>query len=429
MTSPITAAAFSHTPVLLQECLHYISPITALKPFVTRGAGTGRRRQGLAPTTPAKDTSAYTFVDATFGGGGYTKAILERFPSARVIAIDQDPAAFKEAEALALKIGGDRVLPVRGKFGDMVALLEKELGLKGPCIDGVVFDIGVSSYQIDQGYRGFSFRTDGPLDMRMCSDKVHGPKYDLLANSSLTAEHIVNTFSEPDLANIIYENGDEKKSRRIARAIVKARQAESIKTTKQLADIVLKGAGKYVGAIHPATRTFQALRIYVNDELNQFRQGLLAAETLLKPSGTLVGVTFHSLEDTILKNFLRTTSGATIGLGLRYYKEKGRYGYQGIERYRNRRISEVSSIAAMEKLYQQDIERLEERRKELEEGREVFDVSKNQGDEEGMKPSFQILTKKSVAPSDEEVERNVRARSAKLRAAVRTESEPMGATV
>ncbi|KAJ3061226.1 hypothetical protein HDU98_002859 [Podochytrium sp. JEL0797] len=430
MASPVStaaAAAFSHNPVLLKEVLHYMSPITALTSFsaTTQPVG-GRRRQPLSAAStiaPVRDTSAYTFVDATFGGGGYTRALLDTFPGSKVIAIDQDPAAIGEARKLAEKVGEGRVIPVRGMFGDMSGLLERELGMSGPCVDGVVFDIGVSSYQIDQGYRGFSWRADGPLDMRMCADKLHGPKFDEMANSSLTAEFVVNTYSEVDLANLIYQYGEEKKSRRIARAIVNARELEPIKTTAGLASVVVKGAGKYFGAIHPATRTFQALRIYVNDELNQFKQGLLCAETLLKPHGTLVGVTFHSLEDRLLKSFLRTTSGVTKGLGLRYYKESGRNGYKGIENYRRKEVNEVGNIAAMERAFEQDSERL--RMQSLLEQQERFnDASWQQQD--AANPSFSISTKKAVVPGDEEVHANVRARSAKLRAGVRTENGAMG---
>ncbi|KAJ3011039.1 UNVERIFIED_CONTAM: hypothetical protein HDU68_001857 [Siphonaria sp. JEL0065] len=411
MTTP---TAFIHKPVLLKEVLHYISPITALTPLRRAGLQHGRKRLPLAII---KDRTPYTFVDATFGGGGYTKAILEKFPASKVIAVDQDPAAIEEAKALAGQYKG-RVVPVRGKFGDLVSLLEKEAGITGQCIDGIVFDIGVSSYQLDQGYRGFSWRSDGPLDMRMCADNVHGPRFDVLANSSITAEHIVNTFSQEDLANIIYEYGEEGKSRRIARAIVKAREEAPIKTTAQLGQIVVKGAGKYFGNIHPATRTFQALRIYVNDELNQFKLGLSAAESLLKPQGTVVGVTFHSLEDRILKSFLRTNSGIIPGLGLRYYKQTGRNGYRGIEKYRRRHMNaEVSTIAALEKAFERDVENLNRKLEEEADLEEELTVASKKSD-----ASFKITTKKAVQPSDEEVEENPRARSAKLRAGIRTEN-------
>ncbi|KAI9352638.1 S-adenosyl-methyltransferase MraW [Obelidium mucronatum] len=387
MAATTVAQQFSHTPVLLKEVLHYISPITALTAYRGSGAA-GRRRQLLSSH---KDTSAYTFVDATFGGGGYTKAILNTFPGSKLIAIDQDPAAIHEAKLLAEKYEPGRLVPVRGKFGNMSSLLEKELGMTGPCVDGVVFDIGVSSFQIDQGYRGFSWRFDGPLDMRMCADKVHGPRFDELANSSYTAEHIVNTFSEFDLANIIYEYGEERKSRKIARAIVKARTSEPITSTTQLGKIVLKGVGKYSENTHPAMRTFQALRIYINDELNQFKYGLSAAETLLKPSGTLVGVTFHSLEDSILKTFLREASGIQAGPGLRYYKESGKNGYRGIEKYRRRHYkAELPTIAAMEMAFEQDVERLEMNLRD--------DTLEATSGETCDSTTFKIITRRAVPP-------------------------------
>ncbi|KAI8607396.1 ribosomal RNA small subunit methyltransferase H, partial [Chytriomyces sp. MP71] len=249
----MAAPAFSHSPVLLRQVLQHLAPPAAL---AAAGASAvtapgGRTARRLAP---ALDASKYTFMDATFGGGGYTRAILEKFPNSKVIAIDQDPAAMEQAKQLAEQFKG-RFIPLRGKFGSMTKLLESELGMIGPCLDGVVFDIGVSSYQLDNAYRGFSFRNEGPLDMRMCADTLVGPQFDELANSSLTADHIVNTFAESELADIIFEYGDERKSRRIARAIVQARDVNPIKTTRELSELVVKSAGKNYGAIHPATRT------------------------------------------------------------------------------------------------------------------------------------------------------------------------------
>ncbi|KAJ3241106.1 hypothetical protein HDU81_001892 [Chytriomyces hyalinus] len=417
----MTGSKFKHTPVLLKEVLKYINPAASsatANDSVRSNAGRRMRRQlgGLQARSEA-DMRDLTFVDATFGGGGYTRGILERFPRAKVIAIDQDPAAIQEAKDLADSFQG-RVLPVRGKFGNLVQLLEKELGMKGPCIDGIVFDVGVSSYQIDNGHRGFSIKNDGPLDMRMCADSLHSPKFDVLANATLSADHVVNTFSQEDLANIIYEYGDEKKSRKIARAIVEARKVDPIQNTARLAQVIAEGAGKYLGNIHPATRTFQALRIYVNDEMNELRRGLSAAESLLRPQGTLVTVTFHSLEDGIVKQFLRKCSGTRPGLGLRYYKESGKFGYRGIEKYRRRDERELSSIAAMESALLEDMEKIESMRQKPESNSDDRYMSDAEEEAPGKEnASFLKSVRKPVLPTDEEVDENPRARSAKLRAA------------
>jgi 16S rRNA (cytosine1402-N4)-methyltransferase len=232
------------------------------------------------------------YLDGTFGAGGYTQGILEA-ADCRVIAIDRDPTAVARGQALAQEYEG-RLTVLEGCFGEMDRLLE-EAG-EGP-LDGVALDIGVSSMQIDEAERGFSFRNDGPLDMRMGGE---GP----------SAAEVVNETEEGALADIIYRYGEERQSRRIARAICRARAEAPITRTLQLAEIV-RGAIKGAGAqsIDPATRTFQALRIYVNDELGELERGLAAAERLLAPEGRLVVVAFHSLEDRIVKAFFKEMSG------------------------------------------------------------------------------------------------------------------------
>ncbi|HEC90496.1 MAG TPA: 16S rRNA (cytosine(1402)-N(4))-methyltransferase RsmH, partial [Alphaproteobacteria bacterium] len=236
-----------------------------------------------------------TYVDATFGAGGYTRALLDA-AACSVLGIDRDEAALALGGEMMERYPG-RLRVVSGCFGDMVEIL-RYLGVER--VDGVALDLGVSSMQLDDAGRGFSFRKDGPLDMRMGS-------------ASASAADVVNTYPEKDLADLIYRYGEERASRRIARAIVNARAAAPITRTGELADIVrgqVKSGGKK-GAkrIDPATRTFQALRIHVNDELGELGRGLAAAETLLVSGGRLVVVSFHSLEDRIVKNFLRQRSG------------------------------------------------------------------------------------------------------------------------
>ena len=232
------------------------------------------------------------YLDGTFGAGGYSRGILDA-ADCRVIAIDRDPTAVARGKEMAEDYAG-RLIVIEGRFGEMDKLVA-EAG-EGP-LDGVALDIGVSSMQIDEAGRGFSFRADGPLDMRM---GAQGP----------SAADVFNETEEGPLADIIYRYGEERQSRRIARAIVRARAEEPIKRTLRLADIV-RGAVKGGGAqaIDPATRTFQALRIYVNDELGELERGLEAAERLLAPDGRLVVVSFHSLEDRIVKAFMKAKSG------------------------------------------------------------------------------------------------------------------------
>lgn len=281
------------------------------------------------------------YVDATFGAGGYSRAILE-VPGTRLIAIDRDRSAIAGGAELLGRSAG-RLTLVEDRFSNLAEVCAAQ-GVAA--IDGVVMDVGVSSMQLDQAGRGFSFRLDGPLDMRM-------------AQSGPTAADVVARASEGDLADIIYLFGEERHSRRIARAIVADRQETPFTTTRALADLVGRVVRSKPGEIHPATRTFQALRIFVNEELEELQTALAAAERVLKPGGRLVVVSFHSLEDRIVKNFL--SERARTGGGSRH-------------------LPEVAQIP----------------------------------------PSFQLLTRRPVVAGEDEVAHNPRARSAKLRAAERT---------
>ena len=281
------------------------------------------------------------YVDATFGAGGYSRAILGT-PGTRVIGIDRDRSAVAAGFDLVDRSDG-RLTLVEDRFSNLAAVCAAQ---GSETVDGVVMDVGVSSMQLDEADRGFSFRLGGPLDMRMGHD---GP----------TAADVIARASEADLANIIYIFGEERHSRAVARAIVAARNETPIVTTRALADIVAKVVWSKPGEIHPATRTFQALRIFVNEELDELHRALSAAERVLKPGGRLVVVSFHSLEDRIVKNFLT---------------ERGKSGGG------SRHLPEVAQAA----------------------------------------PSFSILTKRPLTPGDAETSANPRARSAKLRAAERT---------
>src|SRR6267154_1126080 len=281
------------------------------------------------------------YVDATFGAGGYSRAILDAADT-RVIGIDRDRTAIAGGFDLVDRSNG-RLTLVEDRFSNLAEVCAAQ-GIDA--VDGVVMDVGVSSMQLDEAERGFSFRLGGPLDMRMGHD---GP----------TAADVIARASEADLANIIYVFGEELHSRAVARAIVAARKEAPITTTRALADIVAKVVRSKPGEIHPATRTFQGLRIFVNDELDELHLALAAAERALKPGGRLVVVSFHSLEDRIVKNFL---------------SERGKTGGG------SRHLPEVAQAA----------------------------------------PSFHILTKRPVTPDDGEISVNPRARSAKLRAAERT---------
>jgi len=231
-------------------------------------------------------------LDGTFGLGGYSQALLAAAPC-RVVGIDRDPQAIARGRTLEAEFPG-RLSLLEGRFGEMESLLHAA-GID--MVDGVALDLGVSSPQIDDPERGFSFRFDGPLDMRMGGD---GP----------SAATLVNSLGETELANIIFQLGEEKLSRRVAKAIVAARREAPIERTAALARIIRSVVPGSRDGIDPATRTFQALRIYVNDELGELTRGLGAAERLLKAGGRLAVVSFHSLEDRAIKLFLRERAGA-----------------------------------------------------------------------------------------------------------------------
>ena len=256
----------SHIPVMLPEVLE------ALKP-----------------------THDEIYVDATFGAGGYSRAILEA-AECKVYAIDRDPNVREFAQALQQDFP-DRFIFLAGSFSEMTQLLAN-VGVQK--VDGIVMDLGVSSMQLDQAERGFSFQRDGALDMRQ-------------SQQGQSAADIVNEMEADELADILYLYGEEKKSRRIARAIVEARAEAPIETTLQLANIIAKAAPQGKQKIHPATRSFQALRIYVNRELEELEMALEASKNLLNSGGRLVVVSFHSLEDRITKRFFTSCSREKLG--------------------------------------------------------------------------------------------------------------------
>ncbi|MDB5511462.1 MAG: rRNA ((1402)-N(4))-methyltransferase [Enterovirga sp.] len=288
------------------------------------------------------------FLDGTFGAGGYTRAILAANPNNRVVAVDRDPDAIAAGQPLVAESGG-RLTLVHGRFGDLVAIAR---AARPGGIDGIVLDIGVSSMQLDQPDRGFSFRFDGPLDMRM---EQAGP----------SAADLVNELPEAELADVIYRYGEERRSRAIARAILERRRRGRIETTAELAGLVAQHVRAEPG-INPATRTFQALRIAVNDELGQLEAALDGSELALAPGGRLAVVTFHSLEDRIVKQFVQL------------------------------RTSRMPR------------------------------ASRHVPSSEPPRPSFAPVTKGPVLPGEIEIARNPRARSAKLRAAERTQAPPQG---
>ena len=250
-----------HFPVMLQEVLESISP---------RGGE--------------------LYVDATFGNGGYSEAILSS-ANCKVIALDRDPSVKTRAEELKKQFG-ERFEFRIGQFGDFLSLVPEK-------INGAVFDIGVSSMQLDQAERGFSFAKEAPRDMRM-------------SKSGATAADLVNSLEEKELADIIYRFGEEKNSRAIAKRIIMSRNVKPIETTTELANIIYQVNKKKYNQIDPATRTFQALRIAVNDELGELAKGLEGATERLQGNGRLVVVDFHSLEDRLVKNFFKQKSGKNI---------------------------------------------------------------------------------------------------------------------
>ncbi len=314
----MTGTGSSHVPVMLDQV------ISALEP---------------------RDGAVY--VDATFGAGGYSTALLEA-ARCTVWGIDRDPAALARGREIGRRFPG-RMTVLSGCYGDMIGLLSA-VGIEK--VDGVAFDIGVSSMQIDTPGRGFSFAADGPLDMRMGED-------------GMTAADVVNGLAERELADVIYRFGEERASRRIARAIVAARGENPITRTGQLADLVRSAVRPSKDRINPATRTFQALRIYVNDELGELDRGLAAAEAVLVPGGRLCVVSFHSLEDRKVKEFLRRRSDAAP--------------------HASRHMPDPSM-----------------------------------GSEEAAEPSFRLLGRSARRPTAEEVASNPRSRSARLRVAERT---------
>jgi 16S rRNA (cytosine1402-N4)-methyltransferase len=252
----------SHIPVMLPQVLRHLAP-----------------------------SDGEQILDGTFGGGGYSAAILAA-ASCTVWAIDRDPAAIARGAALAARFPG-RLQLVEGRFGDMVDLLAAR---QVHALDGIVLDLGVSSFQLDEPARGFSFRADGPLDMRMAAA---GP----------TAADLVNTLPEAELADTLFRLGEERHARRIAKTIVASRAAAAIATTAQLAAIIRGVVPADRSGLDPATRSFQALRIRVNDELGEVERGLAAAAGLLAPGGRLVVVSFHSLEDRLVKRFMQDAAG------------------------------------------------------------------------------------------------------------------------
>jgi len=241
------------------------------------------------------------YVDGTLGAGGYSRALLDA-AECTVWAIDRDPEAIARAKVLAERYAG-RLNLVEGRFGDMDRLITLGSPADGT-VDGVAFDLGVSSLQLDRPERGFSFQHDGPLDMRMSGPEgAQGP----------SAADAVNRLPEGELADIIWRYGEERQSRRVAKAIVAARRVKAITRTGELAEIVRRVVRRGQAGRDPATRTFQAIRIHVNDEIGELRRGLGAAERLLAPGGSLAVVSFHSLEDREVKSFLRERSGARAG--------------------------------------------------------------------------------------------------------------------
>ena len=242
-----------------------------------------------------KEIQGGVFIDCTFGAGGYTKALLSH-GAGRVIGIDRDNTAVEIGWALQKEYPSFSI--VKGLFSD-VRKIADSFGLSE--VDGIVMDIGVSSMQIDNPLRGFSFMQDGPLDMRM-------------GNEGVSAADVVNTFSEKALSEIIFKYGQEKKSRSIAAKIVQRRSLKPFTSTLELAEVIGGVVKRSKDGLHPATRTFQALRIFVNDELQELEKGLQESSLLLAPSGRLSVVTFHSLEDGIVKQFMRSKTGYSVGV-------------------------------------------------------------------------------------------------------------------
>ncbi len=270
-----SGAASPHIPVMLAEVLEALQP---------------------------RDGGRY--IDMTFGAGGYARAILDA-AECELQAFDRDPSAGVAGFPMVMEYGG-RFRLATARFSKLNHWADLDPEIWAGQFDGVVFDLGVSSMQLDQPERGFSFQSDGPLDMRMgAADGTTMP-----GDGERTAADLVNTLEADDLADILFHYGEERRSRAIARAILKARETAPIATTKALAEIVISVLGRRPhDKVHPATRTFQALRIAVNLELDELIEGLAGAEKVLKPGGRLVVVTFHSLEDRIVKRFMAERAG------------------------------------------------------------------------------------------------------------------------
>ena len=313
----------AHLPVLCREIVEYLAP-----------------------------ESGDVIVDGTYGGGGYTRAILAE-ADCTVLAIDRDPTAFARAQTEAET--QPRLVPVLGQFSDMEGLAS---ALGHPQVDGIVLDLGVSSFQIDEAERGFSFQKDGPLDMRM-------------GDTGPSAADAVNQLPEKAIADILFRLGEEKQARRVAKAICLRRTEREFSETLDLADVISIALGGRRGArTHPATKSFQAIRMYVNDELGELSKALFAAERMLKPGGRLVIVTFHSLEDRMVKQAFRERSGL-MGVGSRHMP----------------------------------------------------------GVPDAPEPSFESITRKAIEPTGAETAGNPRARSSRLRAVRRTAAPAWAAPV
>jgi len=310
---------FTHVPVLIDKVLNYMNEL----------------KDGI-------------LIDATFGLGGYSKALLEN-TNCKVFALDRDPDVKIYANKLFKKYK-DRFVFSTGKFSEILELKEKN-NLEN--IVGITFDLGLSNLQIEASKRGFSFKTDGPLDMRM-------------SKKGLDAETFINTVDEKTLSSILYRLGDEIYSKRISKAILKEREKEKIRSTNRLAEIIRKANPSKNFKIDKATKSFQAIRMHLNNELEELKLGLIAAENIIKPNGIIAVVSFHSIEDRIVKNFLTKCSGKKLN-----------------------------------------------------------QVSKFLPDETIIEKSFEIITKKPIISSESEIKINPKSRSAKLRVAKRTFSKPI----
>lgn len=326
-----------HIPVMVKEVVSYLAP-----------------------------SKGDLFIDMTFGSGGHTKALLKAEPSLRLICLDRDPSAYSKAVELSKEFP-NRIIPCLGRFSELPNIL-KDLKIDKESIDGMLFDLGCSSDQLDDPTRGFSISKDGPLDMRMDGDRRHDcPR----------ALDVLKKADENDLAKIFKIYGEEKMAKKIARAIVESRYTLSdLKSTHDLADLVhrvldsSKRVDKLQRPAHVATKVFQALRIFVNNELNEINYGMLLAKRYLKVNGRLVTLAFHSLEDRIIKRHLTGTIEYWQGEVPLYYSSHISYHDKGV-------MENIKNL------------------------------------------NWKIMTKHVVLPTDSEVEENPRSRSAKLRAAVK----------